>query len=164
MTRGENRRGKVGRACHWCRKAHLRCDMKRPCERCTKKGLECIEATDQPLPKPAKNTAGTASSGRKRKQNPTDASEKASNHHTQSSSSSSTRKKRNTQPLKAKPIVPQVANLLPDIPKEGQACLQDKYYYNLDRYQQLLEEKMSKIAKFCYLDDNYEKVEIECKK
>jgi len=38
-----NRRAYVKRACQHCRKLHLSCDTSRPCRRCAKAGIECID-------------------------------------------------------------------------------------------------------------------------
>lgn len=37
------KRHQVARACLHCAQAHLSCEDPRPCDRCVRKGLECIE-------------------------------------------------------------------------------------------------------------------------
>lgn len=43
---GPVKRKKTSRACLACRKSHLSCDESRPCKRCVKKGIECVERPD----------------------------------------------------------------------------------------------------------------------
>ena len=39
----KKRRSNAKRACHHCRRSHLRCNNERPCSRCLARGLECYD-------------------------------------------------------------------------------------------------------------------------
>jgi hypothetical protein len=42
------KRKKTNKACLSCRKSHLSCEETRPCKRCIKKGIDCVEQPVQP--------------------------------------------------------------------------------------------------------------------
>lgn len=151
--RESGRRGKVGRACAACRKAHLRCDMKRPCERCVKKGLECTEASLPSKPmhkiqKPPKTTPQKSTPLKKRKETPSSYDVSTSSTFTPIATPPSHHKqqKRKTPSfsrVQYKEIV----------------SIQDKYAFDIERYKQVMGEKMNLISNFSnYLDADFHKL------